>query len=249
MKITRCKIGIYLGEKMELYFNESNENDPILAASIEFVKDNKAGQEILDLLKNQNFSSDRLISYCKKQIMLQRAVAYWLSVEGKAELVQYMLEKSGLLVEDREQLESLISIEVTDSSFKQKIKATKGSKKDATEHEAKGHNNTLYSFDNENFISKRSFAFQTIKRIVDAYPQTKFEDIQSLIRAKKFIAKKSDWENMTIDQKGRFCDNEDGILTDANGVDFLVSDQWTKGKIETQIVPICEHFQWKVYRK
>lgn len=249
MKITRCKLGIYLGEKMELYFNESNDHDPILAVSLEFVKDNKAGLEILELLKNQDFSSERLIAYCQKQLLLQRAAAHWLSAEGRAELIQYMLEKSGLSAEDRDSLERLISIEITDTALKQKGKASRGGKKDATDHEAKGHNNTLYSFDNEKFISKRSFAFQAIKRIVDTYPHTTFEEIHQLVRAKSFIAKKSDWERMTIDQKGRFCDNDDEILTDGNGEAFLVSDQWTKHKIETQIVPICQHFQWKVYRK
>lgn len=249
MKITRCKMGIYLGEKMELYLNESNEHDPMLAISLEFTKDNEAGKELLEHLKNQDYSSEKLISYCKKQLKLQHAVSHWLSLPGKEELVNYMMEKSGLTESDKKSFENLISIEITNVTVKKKKKSTAKVNKDAAEHEAKGHNNTQYSFDNEKFMSKRSFAFQTIKRIVDTYPQMTFDEIQGLIRANAFIAKMSDWENMTIDQKGRFCDNENEILKDGNGEKFLVSDQWTKDKIEAQIVPICQHFQWKVYRK
>lgn len=117
------------------------------------------------------------------------------------------------------------------------------------EHEAKPHDSMLYSLDNENFLSKRAFAFQVIRQVVETHPQMTFEEILALNSSKVFIRKKSEWENMTIDQKSRYCDNEDEILHDANGVEFLVTDQWTKAKIEKQIVTICEHFQWKVYRK
>jgi len=88
-----------------------------------------------------------------------------------------------------------------------------------------------------------------IKRVVETQPKISFDEILALNHSKVFIRKKSEWEEMTIDQKSRYCDNEDEILKDGNGTEFLVTDQWTKDRIEKQIVAICKHFQWKVYRK
>ena len=48
MKIKRCPFGIYLGEKLELYFDEpDNSLEPKLISSINFTKDNIYGKELL----------------------------------------------------------------------------------------------------------------------------------------------------------------------------------------------------------
>lgn len=249
MKVKNCLFGIYLGEKLELYFNEPyNNHDPKLVTSIAFVKDSKLGKELLDLLQNINFSDERLKDYCVKQIKLHNTMAKWLSPQGKKEILDFVIQQSHLNEEEAELLRGLISINVTDmTNTASEQKSSKG--KSEKEHEAKPHDSMTYSLDNENFLSKRAFAFQVIKQVVETHPQMSFQDILSLGRSKVFIRRKSEWENMTIDQKSRYCDNKEEILKDSNGVEFLVSDQWTKDRIEKQIVSICAHFQWKVYRK
>lgn len=251
MKVKRCPYGIYIGEKLDLFFDELNELEPVLVISIAFTKDNEAGKELLDLLKYVNFSSEAFMAYCKKQLQLHRAAQHWISQQGKDELYHFMLEKAELQNDDFEAFKKIQGLNVIDlSAIQDKKETTRGRKNENNSHQAKPHNNTQYSLDNEHFLSKRSFAFNVIKKIVDTHPEMTVKEIQGLIRQKSFITKKSDWETKSIDQKSRFCDKEEEeILTDANGEDFLVSDQWTQTRVETQIIPICQHFQWKVYRK
>lgn len=249
MKVKSCLFGVYLGEKLELYFNEPyNNQEPKLVTSIAFVKDSKQGKELLDLLQNINFSAEALKTYCEKQIKLHEIMGRWLSPQGKRELLDYIIRQSNLDENGAEMLRELVDIKVVDLTANASQKKTSEAKNEK-EHEAKPHDSMLYSLDNENFLSKRAFAFHVIRQVVENYPHMTFEEILALNRSKVFIRKKSEWETMTIDQKSRYCDNEDEILHDANGVEFLVTDQWTKEKIERQIVAICKHFQWKVYRK
>lgn len=249
MKVSRCAVGIYLGEKMELYFDEPyNNQEPRLVTSIAFTKDNKRGKELLDLLQNINYSSKSLESYCTKQIKLHETMRKWLSPQGRKDIMNFIAQTSHLDKDEAESLWGLLDINVIDLTTNNK-KATPTNGKSNTEHQAKPHDSMLYSLDNENFLSKRAFAFQVIKRVVETQPEITFEEIQALNRSRKFICKKSEWDVMTIDQKSRYCDNEDEILKDGNGTEFLVTDQWTKDRIEKQIVTICNHFQWKVYRK
>ena len=174
---------------------------------------------------------------------------FWTSPNGKKEILDYIIKHSNLQESYIESLTKMINIRITDLSKADTY--TNGSKttKKAKAHEAKPHDNMQYSLDNETFLSKRAFAFQVIKKITEDYPSITFDEISSLTHSKTIVRKKSDWEELSYDQKARYCDNDDEILEDANGVEFLVTDQWTKEKIEKKLIEICHHFQWKVYRK
>ena len=250
MKIKRCPFGIYLGDKLELYFDEpDNSLEPKLISSINFTKDNIYGKELLNLIQRINYSADKLKEYCQKQLALQQAMNFWTSPNGKKEILDYIIKHSNLQESYIESLTKMIDIRITDLSKADTY--TNGSKttKKAKAHEAKPHDNMQYSLDNETFLSKRAFAFQVIKKITEDYPSITFDEISSLTHSKTIVRKKSDWEELSYDQKARYCDNDDEILEDANGVEFLVTDQWTKEKIEKKLIEICHHFQWKVYRK
>lgn len=247
MKITRCLFGIYLGEKIDLFYDDYkvNREDPILATSIAFEKDNELGEKLLSLLKNNTYSSEKLADFCQSQIKIRSVLNHWLSQQGIDEIYNFILKKSYLADEEMDNLKMLLKVNVTSASS-QKEKPKNNS---SSANIAKAHDSTLYSLDNEKFMSKRAFAFSVIKKVVDDFPQTTVKDIQKLLNSKVFVTKKVDWEKMSIDARGRYCDKEDELLTDGEGTEFLVSDQWTKDRVEMKILAICKHFQWKVYRK
>lgn len=250
MKVSNCLFGLYIGEKLELYYNEpSNIQNPKLVSSIVFTKNNTCGKELLDLLVKPAYSVEKLEKYCERQIELQKVVKYWTSPKGKKELLDFVVMKSNLDESCMGGLHGMMDIKVVDLSSCDSSENVFCSKK-TNGHEAKPHDNTMYSLDNDKFLSKRAFAFYVIKRMTEQNPSMTFEDISLLVKNKSsIIRKKTEWELLSLDARSRYCDNEDEILMAADGVEFLVSDQWTKKKIEDIIISICNRFQWKVYTK
>ena len=117
MKIKRCPFGIYLGEKLELYFDEpDNSLEPKLISSINFTKDNIYGKELLNLIQRINYSADKLKEYCQKQLALQQAMNFWTSPNGKKEILDYIIKHSNLQESYIESLTKMIDIRITDLS-------------------------------------------------------------------------------------------------------------------------------------
>lgn len=251
MKITGCLFGIYIGEKLELYYDELyNRTEPKLVVALSFTKENLCGDAVLGMLEYTAYSREKLDRYCKNMLTVQMAVNHWMSPKGKKEILDFVVKQSKIEEDCVDILRGLIDIDVVDlSGAGNACIGTSKSCQDESAHEAKPHDNTLYSLDNEIFLSKRAFAFQVVKKITEDYPNMSYDKILSLFNSKTVIRKKEEWEKLSPDSKSRYCDKENQILKASDGMEFLVSDQWTKKKIDSIIKGICDHFQWKYYTK
>ncbi|MDR0580001.1 MAG: type I restriction enzyme HsdR N-terminal domain-containing protein [Campylobacteraceae bacterium] len=59
------RFGIYIGRNLQLYHNEtSNAKDPQKVFETDFVKDNNDAQELINLLKKENFSKEGFEKFC-----------------------------------------------------------------------------------------------------------------------------------------------------------------------------------------
>lgn len=166
MKITDCLFGIYIGEKLELYYNGLyNRMEPKLVVALSFTKENLCGDTILKLLEKNDYSREKLEHYCNNMLTVQMAVNYWMSPKGKKEILDFVVKQSKIEEDCVDILRGLIDIDVVDLSGAGNV--GKGKSKSCqyeSVHEAKPHDNTLYSLDNEKFLSKRAFAFQVVKK-------------------------------------------------------------------------------------
>lgn len=73
--------------------------------------------------------------------------------------MDFIVQESHLDEEEAENLWELLDINITDKTSSNPKNKTANGKSNA-DHQAKPHDSMLYSLDNENFLSKRAFAFR-----------------------------------------------------------------------------------------
>ena len=263
MKQIYSLFGLYIGEKLEIYYNQLEEREePVLINSIDFSVNNEEGQYLLNILFADDFNEGKWKDYCNNFIKLKASIDYWTSDKGKSELFQFILERAGLSPDFTDKLTSLLNLEVS------KISENRG---DEPEPEAEEPTEEVidegvsepvtpspqpvaikkYGLNEEKPINKRKFAYEVIKRFVEAHPEMKFKDIIKHFGKrndfKAVLILEADWKKKTPDGQGRYFRNEQ-VLTDASGKRFLVSNQWTQNAIEKIIVPVAESMGYNIKR-
>ena len=263
MKQIYSLFGLYIGEKLEIYYNQLEEREePVLINSIDFSVNNEEGQYLLNILFADDFNEGKWKDYCNNFIKLKASIDYWTSDKGKSELFQFILERAGLSPDFTDKLTSLLNLEVS------KISENRG---DEPEPEAEEPTEEVidegvsepvtpspqpvaikkYGLNEEKPINKRKFAYEVIKRFVEAHPEMKFKDIIKHFGKRNdfnaVLILEADWKKKTPDGQGRYFRNEQ-VLTDASGKRFLVSNQWTQNAIEKIIVPVAESMGYNIKR-
>lgn len=266
MKQKRCNFGLYIGEKLELYYDEDDKSkkrvDPVLVTSIDFAESSKEGTELVALLSRDSYSSDTLEDYCQKKIKLTQVAKYWSSKEGVNSIYQYILTHSQLPETLIDSLSSLLSINITLNENRE-VKAIKGGntvpvekpKKEADKvtKEYEGGDKTLYSLDGVNYVRKSRFALMLTKAIMQRFPSITYQELKEILplhsNTNHTLLTKDKWLGVTDDARKRYCRKEGDLLRDVNGVEFYVSTQWTKKGIDEKILPVAERYNMKVCEK
>ncbi len=98
MKLVDCRFGLYFGEKLELFYLDYEPEKRISKSvlSVDFVKNDKNGKRLIDLLKYDSYDRNKLRSFCENQLKLDEICNHWCSVEGIDELYSFILKQSQL---------------------------------------------------------------------------------------------------------------------------------------------------------
>ena len=98
MKLVDCRFGLYFGEKLELFYLDYEPEKRISKSvlSVDFVKNDKNGKRLIDLLKYDSYDRNKLRSFCEDQLKLDDVCKYWCSNEGIDKLYSYVLNQSQL---------------------------------------------------------------------------------------------------------------------------------------------------------
>ena len=118
MKVADSRFGLYFGEKLELFYlmidGEEREARSIL--TVDYKKDSNSGNKLFELLRNDTYDREKLISFCEDQLRLSYATRYWNSEEGKEKLISYMAKESKLGAHLLADFRSLIGSPIKKSS-------------------------------------------------------------------------------------------------------------------------------------
>ena len=146
MKLVDCRFGLYFGEKLELFFLDYSLEKRVAKSvlSVEFVKNDKNGKQLIDLLKSDNYSSMKMRKFCEEQLALDDVCKYWCSDEGISAIYDFIREKSNLpmLVSDRLKAAIKLSVERTSEEIKDE-EATEPEKPHTSPHKA--NENDIYT--------------------------------------------------------------------------------------------------------
>ena len=98
MKLVDCRFGLYFGEKLELFYLDYEPEKRVSKSvlSVDFVKNDKNGKKLIDLLKFDSYDRNKLRSFCEDQLKLDDVCKYWCSDEGVDKLYSFILKQSKL---------------------------------------------------------------------------------------------------------------------------------------------------------
>lgn len=257
MKQSYCPYGLYIGEKIEIYYNKLDDrNEPVLINSIEYTMANKEGIFLLNLLRYESFNPTKWKDYCEDSIKLMQSVEYWTSEKGKAALFQFILDKAGLSPNFTERLRTLLTISVEKNQFKpldDKQNSTCKPSDIRIKDKSTGSNKVkgkVYNFKGRSYNAK-NYALAIVKELIAEHPEFTYVQIKSVF-PKSFswgpiLLQLAEWKTKKESVRENYFGDE--ILNDVNGVQFVLSNQWThEGVAEMKkcfdkiTAPGTEHF-------
>ena len=126
MKLVDCRFGLYFGEKLELFYLDYEPEKRISKSvlSVDFVKNDKKGKRLIDLLKYDTYDRDKLRTFCENHLKLNDVCQYWCSEEGIEKLYTFIAEQSNLPNSMTDSLKS--SLELTVSQRIETVEETAG---------------------------------------------------------------------------------------------------------------------------
>lgn len=98
MKLVDCRFGLYFGEKLELFYLDYEPEKRVSKSvlSVDFIKNDKNGKRLIDLLKYDSYDRNQLRDFCENQLKLEDVCKYWCSDKGRDSLYSFILEQSHL---------------------------------------------------------------------------------------------------------------------------------------------------------
>lgn len=114
MKLVDCRFGLYFGEKLELFYLDYEPEKRVSKSvlSVDFVKNDKNGKRLIDLLKYDSYDRNKLRSFCEDQLKLDEISKFWCSNEGLDKLYSLILKQSQLPVSMADSLRASLEISV-----------------------------------------------------------------------------------------------------------------------------------------
>lgn len=115
MKQKSCSYGILLlGDKLEIYYINYNkpQHEASLVESIKYQHDNDAARQFMEVLFRNDYTSEKMHEYCLKRVKINKSIEYWCSFDGKAEILNMIIERSQLPEHLQETLRSTLLVDV-----------------------------------------------------------------------------------------------------------------------------------------
>lgn len=235
MKQSFAPYGLYIGEKIQIYYKKLDRNDPSLINTIEYSENNREGAFLFSLLNADTFNEDKWKNYCEDSLKLMKSVEYWTSDKGKAELFQFILERAGLSPDFTDRLRSILSISVQKngpSYKKENIEQSDVVQEETEDRTMNGFDSKSkhdYVIDGQHYHTAKDYALAIVKSLIKDEPQLKYEQIkQTFPKSFSWGPVFLTWNELIAKKKSvRSRYFTDVPLRDSNGVNFVVSNQWT----------------------
>lgn len=235
MRQLELRVGLYIGEKIQLYFNAPDDDDaphPILTTGLE--PESEEGITLCKLLSYEQFDLPKLEEFCSERLLKQR---YESNIKEEFEL-RFSPEEGPMFmrqliknyyskdcVDDKVLDKEISRIELSSDYGLHKKKHNKGT-------ESKRY--TKYSLNGSKPMYKRTLVLEAMRLYVEKHPQATYNEIEQVFNVKempggyKVVRRLSDIQEglETGSLSGRFFIAPQQLLESGDGVKFAVSTQW-----------------------
>mgnify|MGYP003502502298 CR=1 FL=1 len=245
MRQLRLNIGLYIGENIQLYYDNPNDFDsPVCVFKVEFRKDDTNGDIFCEMFSCGKFDTTSLEYFCKER---------YNQIIARNNLQQRLNEFlfSGNATKN---IITLIKEKFTKEGFEDEVLNAELSKLDINVNKKENHNlsqvivtssspledtdkdqDAYFSFDGIKFHCKRRFVLELIKHYVQNNPNVSFEELEIQFPAElhrkslgvvRTLSSVNDRIISQPDLRKRYFLKENEIITLSDGTKVVVNNQW-----------------------
>lgn len=251
MRQLRISFGLYIGEKIQLFYDAQNKENPTASPSsiltVNICETENDGETFCRLFSYSDFSIERLEEFCREALQrkleddrLTGIMQNLINDSDKSikKLLKVMLTREGFSESKIDQELSKISIHI-DSIMSSLDNSERNYQSYITNNQQRiskpqTRDTTRFSFDGgKTFFNKRKFVLEIIKHYVSSHPDISFDELERVFypdiynRHRGVIKKLSDVQQMiglSGDVAQRYFMDEVIVLKD--GTKLVVNNQW-----------------------
>ena len=251
MRQLKLKAGIYIGEHIEIFYDQPDSENAVSVLTIPLELDNKRGARFVELFSKDRFNKEAIVQFCEDRIKELRhqeslnKIKDHLVTDAQGQISEgmkmYLMEKYGNTFSEGDIVGMLASLifTATPKDGHQPVAVSTPlqpaiQKKDTNAAKPKQeHDKTQYSINGSAFQGKRRFVYKLVKLYVEQHPSATFAELEQVFKPE---LQGSYGVIRTIDhihEKGveefRYLMKANEVLRSADGVTFAVCSQWGIG--------------------
>lgn len=258
MRQLELRIGLYIGEKWQLYYNAPDDKEnPHAILSVPLVQNIEEGNTLCKLLSYNDFSVNEIESYCAGQLKRQRYIKElqdrlnsWNVDESGANYVRELLRKEIINEGVPEDI-------VNDALAKVYIfyDYGRGTKRNNSKNKSPKVKKKLkkYSFNGGPPMFMTKIALEAVRYYVKRYPKATFAQIEkrfpkSIIGGRAVVRKFSELQELQeagSKEMERYSWTPNERLISSDGIEFVVCTQWHAGNFP-KLVKVLKELKWSV---
>ncbi|MBQ9294823.1 MAG: type I restriction enzyme HsdR N-terminal domain-containing protein [Bacteroidaceae bacterium] len=114
LKSYGCRFGLYIGEKLEVFFRQpkGDDFDAVSVVEIDYTLNNPAAEDLLNLIKYDNYDKETFTHYCLDNLEVNKYVRHWQTREGEEELYNAVIDTFKLPKAVSNKLQSVLKFQI-----------------------------------------------------------------------------------------------------------------------------------------
>ena len=249
MRQLKLKAGIYIGEHIEIFYDQPDSENAVSVLSIPLELDNKRGVRFVELFSKDRFSKEAIVQFCEDRIKEMRhleslnKIKDHLITDAQGQITEgmklYLMEKYGNTFSESDILGMLASLnfKATPKDGQQPVLATPFAAPQKqvpdTEKSKHQHDKTQYSINSGPFQGKRRFVYQLVKMYVEEHPSATFAELElifpSTLQGSYGVIRTTDYIREKGIEEYRYLMKDGELLCSSDGITFAVCSQWGIG--------------------
>jgi len=265
MRQLKLKAGIYIGDHIEIFYDQPDSENAVSVLTIPLELDNKRGTRFVELFSKDRFSKEIIVQFCEDRIKEMHhqetlnKIKDHLITDAQGQITEgmkmYLMEKYGNTFSENDIVGMLNSLKFTampkDGLQPVVVTPTSVPKKNQglVTPKPKQHDKTQYSINGGSFEGKRRFVHQLVSLYVEQHSGATFAELEQLfkpeLQGSYGVIRTVDY----IREKGakgyRYLMKDNELLRSADGVTFAVCSQWGIGNIP-RIVELAKKLGYNI---
>ena len=249
MRQLKLKAGIYIGEHIEIFYDQPDSENAVSVLTIPLELDNKRGARFVELFSKDRFSKEAIVQFCEDRIKELRhqeslnKIKDHLMTDAQGQITEgmkmYLMEKYGNIFSESDIVGMLASLNFTATPkdglqpvVVTPVPAPQNQGSDTTKPKQE-HDKTQYSINGSAFLGKRRFVHQLVKLFVKQHPAATFAELENVfppaLQGSYGVIRTVDYIREKGVEEYRYLMKTNEVLRSADDVTFAVCSQWGIG--------------------